>query len=157
MSMNNTDMLNFLSSSFQIVRSRIIMILSLLLILSSAARADFRVCNQTENTVQVAIGYLSDNIWKTEGWWTLRTRRCATILQGPLTARFYYFYAEDTVTGGGWIGQTLMCIKETEFTIEGVADCYAKGYDRKPFKEIDTRNLRNWTVQLTDIDRTEGL
>lgn len=144
-------------SLFHITRLRIVFTLSVFLACSSVVRADFRVCNQTENTVQVAIGYLSGNTWKTEGWWTLRTRRCATILQGPLSARFYYFYAEDTVTGGGWAGQTLMCIKETEFTIEGVTDCYAKGYDRKPFKEIDTRNLRNWTVQLTDIDRMEGL
>lgn len=125
---------------------------------SNLAYADLRVCNMTGNTVQVAIGHINpDKVWMTEGWWNLRANRCATLLRGPLAARFYYIYAEDTVTGGGWIGQTLMCVKETEFTIRGVTDCYAEGYDRKPFREIDTRNLQNWTVQLTDIDRSEGL
>ncbi|MDR1828667.1 MAG: DUF1036 domain-containing protein [Methylobacteriaceae bacterium] len=129
--------------------------LAALLALASSAQAELRICNQTGNTVQVALGYLAEKTWTTEGWWNIRSHRCVTLLRGPLAARFYYIYAEDTVTGGGWIGQTLMCVKETEFTIRGVADCYAAGYDRKPFREIDTRNLRNWTIQLTDIDRSE--
>ncbi len=33
------------------------------------ARADFRVCNGTQNLVGVAIGYRAKEGWVTEGWW----------------------------------------------------------------------------------------
>lgn len=137
---------------------RRVLLLSFLCIFPSLSLADLRICNQTQNTIQVALGYVAvDKTWMTEGWWNIRANRCVTLLKGSLKARYYYIYAEDTVTGGGWIGQTLMCVKETEFTIKGINDCYAEGYDRKPFREIDTGNLSNWTIQLTDIDRSEGL
>ena len=115
-----------------------------------AAKADFRVCNKTTSRVGIAIGYKADRDWTTEGWWTVDADSCATILAGPLAGRYYYMYAVDYDLGGEWGGSTaFLCTQEKEFTIEGVTDCVARGYQRTGFYEVDTGKQESWTVQLT--------
>ncbi len=43
-----------------------------------------------------------------------------------------------------------MCTRDKEFTIVGIGDCLARGYDRTGFFEVDTGEQRAWTVQLTE-------
>ena len=43
-----------------------------------------------------------------------------------------------------------MCTRDKEFTIRGIEDCLARGYDRTGFFEVDTTEQRSWTVQLTE-------
>jgi hypothetical protein len=72
------------------------------------------------------------------------------VLKGNLVARYYYVYAIDYDHGGEWMGQAYMCTRDKEFTIRGIADCLARGYDRSGFFEVDTGEQRAWTVQLTE-------
>jgi uncharacterized membrane protein len=116
----------------------------------SPAAADFRLCNNTGSRVGVAVGYKDADGWTTEGWWNLPSRTCETVLKGNLVARFYYVYAIDYDHGGEWMGQAYMCTRDKEFTIRGIADCLARGYDRTGFFEVDTGEQRAWTVQLTE-------
>jgi uncharacterized membrane protein len=115
-----------------------------------AAKADFRLCNNTGNRVGIAIGYKENESWTTEGWWNISARTCETVLRGTLVARFYYIYAVDYDRGGEWSGQAFMCTREKEFTIRGTGDCLARGYDRTGFFEVDTGEQQTWTVQLTE-------
>ena len=118
---------------------------------ASPARADLQLCNGTSSRVGVAIGYKdSEGNWITEGWWNLPSHGCESTLKGTLAARFYYIYAIDYDGGGEWAGQAYMCTREKEFTIRGIEDCLARGYDRTGFYEIDTGEQRSWTVQLTE-------
>jgi Protein of unknown function (DUF1036) len=48
------------------------------------------------------------------------------------------------------MGQAFMCTRDKEFTIRGIGDCLARGYDRSGFFEVDTGEQRAWTVQLTE-------
>lgn len=114
------------------------------------AGADFRLCNNTSSRVGVAIGYKDATGWTTEGWWNLPSRTCETVLKGNLVARYYYVYAVDYDRGGEWMGQAFMCTREKEFTIKGINNCLARGYDRTGFFEVDTGEQRAWTVQLTE-------
>src|ERR1700733_11148253 len=114
------------------------------------AAADFRLCNNTASRVGVAVGYKDAEGWTTEGWWNLPSRTCETILKGNLVARYYYVYAIDYDHGGEWMGQAFMCTRDKEFTIRGIADCLARGFDRTGFFEVDTGEQRAWTVQLTE-------
>ena len=117
----------------------------------SAAQADLRVCNKTESRVGIAIGYKAERDWTTEGWWTVEADSCATLLKGPLVGRFYYMYAVDYDEGGEWGGTSAyLCTQEKEFTIEGVNDCVARGYQRTGFYEVDTGHQESWTIQLTE-------
>ncbi len=114
------------------------------------AAADFRLCNNTASRVGVAVGYKDAEGWTTEGWWNLPSRTCETVLKGNLVARFYYVYAIDYDHGGEWTGRAYMCTRDKEFTIRGIGDCLAHGYDRSGFFEVDTGEQRAWTVQLTE-------
>ena len=118
--------------------------------LVAPAAADFRLCNNTGSRVGVAIGYKDADGWTTEGWWNLPSRTCETILKGNLVARYYYVYAIDYDHGGEWMGQAFMCTRDKEFTIRGISDCLARGFDRTGFFEVDTGEQRAWTVQLTE-------
>src|ERR1051326_2498738 len=114
------------------------------------AAADFRLCNNTGSRVGIAIGYKDGDGWTTEGWWNLAGRSCDTLLKGALVARFYYIYAIDYDRGGEWSGKAFMCTRDKEFTIRGIEDCLARGFDKTGFFEVDTGEQRSWTVQLTD-------
>ena len=117
---------------------------------AAPAAADFRLCNNTNSRIGVAIGYKDNEGWATEGWWNLPARNCDTLLRGSLAARFYYIYAVDYDHGGEWSGQAFMCTREKEFTIRGTGDCLARGFDRTGFFEVDTGEQQTWTVQLTE-------
>lgn len=112
-----------------------------------------RVCNETANTVSVALGYKAERGWQSEGWWVADPGACKTVYNGRLDARYYYLYAADDVGGGAWEGKFFLCTRDETFTIFGVEDCLARGYERTGFFEIDTQNRSDWMVQLTDANR----
>ncbi|MGQ4273519.1 DUF1036 domain-containing protein [Terrihabitans sp. B22-R8] len=120
----------------------------------AAWAVDFRLCNATPSRVGISIGYKDGETWVTEGWWNVAASSCETLLKGPLVARFYYVYAMDYDRGGEWGGTSYMCTREKEFTIRGVDNCLARGFARTGFFEIDTKEQRSWTVQLTDSPGT---
>lgn len=120
-----------------------------------AAKADFRVCNGTQNLVGVAIGYRAGEGWISEGWWQVPATTCATLIEGELQSRYYYLYAEDAARGGRWTGDVNMCVAENEFKIVGVQDCFARGFQRMGFKEYDTGRQGSWMVQLSDTPGTQ--
>jgi uncharacterized membrane protein len=124
--------------------------------LASPARADFRVCNATQSLVGVAIGYRAKAGWVTEGWWHIEGSTCKTLIEGQLSSRYYYLYAEDAERGGRWDGPVNMCVAEKEFKIAGVNDCFARGFQRAGFQEYDTGEQANWMVQLTAEPASDG-
>jgi uncharacterized membrane protein len=118
---------------------------------AGAGHADLRVCNKTASRVGIALGYITEQNWVTEGWWSVDAASCATILPGPLSSRYYYMYAVDYDQGGEWGGNSAyLCTQERAFTIEGVNDCVARGFQRTGFYEVDTGSQESWTIQLTD-------
>lgn len=117
---------------------------------TAPAYADLRICNETANIVSVALGYRAERGWMSEGWWRTPPGDCRTLYQGDLARRFYYLYAVDDIGGGAWDGQVFMCTRDETFTIFGVEDCLARGYERTGFFEIDTQSRTDWTLQLTD-------
>ena len=119
--------------------------------LHGSASADLRVCNKTNSRIGVSIGYKSDKDWTTEGWWTVNADSCETLLAGTLASRYYYMYAVDYEQGGEWSGKSaFLCTQDKEFTITGVGDCVARGYQRTGFYEVDTRGQESWTIELTE-------
>lgn len=119
----------------------------LLLLGASPALADFRLCNKTDDTVSVAIGYKAGDGWRTEGWWNIDGATCGTLIPGALGSRYYYVYAVSS-RGASWGGKAFMCTRRKMFTISGVEDCVARGYERTGFFEIDTAEQRSWTIHL---------
>lgn len=116
---------------------------------ASDARAEFRVCNETDETVGVSLGYRGEDGWVSEGWWHVPGDDCEVLISGALTSRFYYLYAENAERSQRWGGGARMCTAEEEFKIVGVGDCIPRGYARMGFGEYDTGDQPSWTVRLT--------
>ena len=113
-----------------------------------------RLCNRTASRVGIAIGYKENKRWSTEGWWNVAPDTCETLVAGALVSRFYYVYAVDYDRGGVWGGKAQMCTRDKMFTIHGIEDCVARGYEKTGFFEVDTGEQKSWTVQLTEPDQT---
>jgi uncharacterized membrane protein len=117
-----------------------------------AVRRLRRICHARSctNLVSVALGYRAERGWMSEGWWQTPPGDCRVLYQGDLERRFYYIFAVDDIGGGAWDGSVFMCTRDETFTIFGVEDCLARGYERTGFFEIDTQNRTDWTLQLTE-------
>ncbi len=117
---------------------------------TDASGGGLRLCNRTPSRVGIAIGYKENRRWSTEGWWNVAPDTCETLVAGALVSRFYYVYAVDYDRGGVWGGKAQMCTRDKMFTIHGIEDCVARGFEKTGFFEVDTGEQKSWTVQLTE-------
>jgi uncharacterized membrane protein len=122
--------------------------LSLSLFGTGLARAEFSVCNQTLDVVNVAIGHAVGDVFTTEGWWTIGANQCARVIREDLATRYIYVYADNVFGQPLLAGTTSMCIGTSKFTIEGVDQCWQRGHEAAKFLEVDTRQVSNWTFFL---------
>jgi uncharacterized membrane protein len=123
---------------------------SALLLTLIPAEAGLQVCNKANVATEVALGRFDGKAWGSEGWWTIPPQRCLTLIQGPLDARYYYLYGTDGGSGT-WGGDTGFCTASGRaFKITGRGGCAARGYDRKGFFEIDTKDKTNVTQSLSN-------
>ncbi|WP_395690013.1 DUF1036 domain-containing protein [Aestuariivirga sp.] len=130
--------------------------LLMMCMMSLSAHADLKLCNNTQSRVGVAIGYKDKEGWATEGWWMVAPQKCMNLLKGKLAARYYYVFATDYDKGGSWGGKSFMCTREKVFTIRGIEDCEARGYNKTGFFEVDTGEEEDWTISLSGDKTTQG-
>ncbi len=113
------------------------------------ARAEFAVCNQSFDLVNVAVGFLNRGEFRTRGWWRIGPNQCANVIREPLDTRFIYVFARDVFGKELLNGSVPMCIAPDRFVIDGEADCMIRGYLEAPFIEVDTQETDSWTLFLT--------
>lgn len=123
-------------------------LVGLLALGSNAARAEFAVCNQSFDVINVAVGLDVDDDWQTSGWWTVGPNQCANVVKEKLTARFIYIHAQDVFGQSLTTGTTQMCIATKRFQIRGREECWARGHIAAGFIEIDTQLTQRWTLFL---------
>jgi len=113
------------------------------------AAAEFRICNQTLDVVNIALGYEAAGEFLTEGWWTIGPNQCAAALQEPLTTRYVYVFAQDVFGNVLLEGAAPMCVLPNAFRAPiGVGDCLARGMLEARFHEVDTLRSERWTLFL---------
>lgn len=122
--------------------------LGLILANPSAARAEFVVCNRSFDVVNLAIGLGIGQGFQTEGWWTIGTNQCATVLKERLSNRYIYIYARDVFGRAVLDGDIQMCVDQKKFVILGIDSCWVRGLTGADFVEIDTGDSDRWTVFL---------
>jgi uncharacterized membrane protein len=115
-----------------------------------AAAAKFSVCNRTAHAASLAFGFFDGKNWGSAGWWTVAAGSCAALLEGPLSARFYYVYARHQGVGGAWEGDRSFCVKQGRFAIARHTDCMTQGYEARRFFQVDTGNSTDWIENLAD-------
>ncbi|MBA1141639.1 DUF1036 domain-containing protein [Mesorhizobium neociceri] len=128
-----------------------IAVATLLLALLSAgqARAEFTVCNQTLDVVNLAVGQKVDDADQTDGWWTIGANQCVNVIREELTNRYIYIYATDVFGHAILAGSTEMCIERRRFSIRGITECWQRGHIAAKFLEVDTQEQVRWTFFLT--------
>ncbi|CCV06211.1 conserved hypothetical protein [Mesorhizobium metallidurans STM 2683] len=121
----------------------------LALLSTTEARAEFTVCNQTLDVVNLAIGQTVDNADQTDGWWTIGANQCVNVIREELTNRYIYIYATDVFGRAILTGSTEMCIDRRRFSIRGIDECWQRGRIAARFLEVDTLEQVRWTFFLT--------
>jgi uncharacterized membrane protein len=122
---------------------------SLAVLAASPAAAEFAVCNQSVDVVNVAVGQFEGADMVTEGWWTIGPNQCANVIRDELTARFIYVFAQDVFGKSILTGTTPLCIEPAKFRIRGETDCAQRGFLEVAFVEVDTLRSERWTLFLT--------
>jgi uncharacterized membrane protein len=122
------------------------------LLLGGTARAEFTVCNQTLDVVNLAVGQevqeQAEAFWQTEGWWTVGANQCVNVIRDELVNRYIYVYATDVFGQPLLNGSTSMCIGTRRFVIRGDKECWTRGHKAAPFFEVDTQKTERWTLFL---------
>ncbi len=126
-----------------------LMALAGLLAISAPARAEFTVCNQTLDVVNLAVGQEIDKTFQTEGWWTVGANQCVNVVREELSNRYIYIYATDVFGHAILNGSTDMCVEKRRFAIRGIDDCWKNGHVAARFYEVDTQAQARWTFFLT--------
>jgi len=121
----------------------------LALLSSSEARAEFTVCNQTLDVVNLSVGQQVDDAQQTDGWWTIGANQCVNVIREELANRYIYIYATDVFGHAILTGSTEMCIERRRFSIRGIDECWQRGHIAARFLEVDTLEQVRWTFFLT--------
>ena len=115
------------------------------------AQAEFAVCNQSFDVVNVAIGQDINDQFNTEGWWTIGPNQCANVIKEELVSRYIYIYVQDVFGQPIMTGTTQMCIATTKFQIVGNTNCWSRGKISAGFIEVDTKETQRWTLFLAAV------
>lgn len=115
---------------------------------SPEARADFVVCNDSFDVLNLALARDPGGGFVSEGWWSLAPGRCAALLRGTLDTRYIYLHAIDVFNQPVLEGDVTFCIAEQGFRIPGGQDCWQRGHIAARFAEIDTGQSDQWITFL---------
>lgn len=119
-----------------------------LLAFAGTARAEFRICNDSFDVLNVALAEPWDGEWRSRGWWRIAPNQCASPIREALAARQYYVYATDVFGRSAIGGAVPFCVAPKRFTIEGAGDCLLRGYAEAFFAEVATGGAADWTLHV---------
>lgn len=123
---------------------------------ASPARADFIVCNDSFDVLNVALARDAGAGFASQGWWTISPSRCAVLLHGEIDSRYIYLHAIDVFGRPVLEGSAEFCIAERGFSVPGGQDCWQRGHIAAGFAEIDTGQARRWIVFLNEDGQLTG-
>lgn len=117
------------------------------------------VCNETSFMLDVAKAWRTATGLTAEGWTRLAPGACARVGPGADTDQFLYARSTSAYPGGvrEWRGALNVCVDETDFAFEGVANCAALGLQTRQFRRLnEAERTRAVLVELDEFgDRAE--
>jgi uncharacterized membrane protein len=131
------------------VKSLTVVGLMVLLLGLTTERADarFRVCNQSEQRLSVAFGYVDHTKgWIAQGWWIIETNQCTNIYEPELDNRYYYVFAQPTAGGPPWKGgKVAFCIQDKSFLL------YQEQYGKNTPEDCGKAGLKSAAFISADV------
>ena len=116
-----------------------------------AAKAAFKLCNQSFDVLNIAIGQpardsTARDQFVTRGWWRVAPNQCATLIRDKLQSRYFYLFAADVFGKEVLSGSVPLCVAPRRFVIDNQGECLVRGYLDARFIEVDTEEQNDWTV-----------
>lgn len=129
-------------------------IISLILI-PTLSYSQLNIANGTTSEIWIAIGYLENGKWYSQGWWEVKLGKKIQVYGKRLTNRFYYIYAYQSGFGSAsWKGDSSFCAPNDVFLLN-YQNCSES--NKRGFREIDVGNATNYTVSLTVTASSGGI
>lgn len=126
--------------------------------ISCESKADFKVCNNTNSQIDVAITKIGEpkHIYTVQGWWSIGPKVCKTTHRGnispPGRRTDYYVYATSYDGVNKWTdrnGRNKFCIESEEFvTQNSINRPCRQGRYKASFSWVPTRNENEHTLTL---------
>lgn len=122
-----------------------------MLVSAAPSQAALRVCNQSFDVLNIAVGQPARDATEpdqfvTRGWWRVAPNQCATLLRESLQSRYFYVFAADVFGKEALSGSIPLCVAERRFIIDTQGNCLVRGYLDARFIEVDTKDQDDWTV-----------
>jgi uncharacterized membrane protein len=135
----------------------IVMALALgaMLALANAARADYRLCNETSYVVNAAIGVEAGGAVATRGWFEILPGRCRVVVEGPLDADKYFFYSRVPnyydIAVTRFESGTRLCVGSSDFLISNATECTDPSHRLERFIEVQPKSRgEDWELALAE-------
>lgn len=112
-------------------------------------KAQFAVCNQSFDVINVAIGQEVRGEIRTRGWWKVGPNQCATTIRDPLSTQYIYVYAKDVFGKELLNGAFPLCVRPRRFSEDIQTDCLVRGFLAADFIEVDTQDTERWTLFIS--------
>jgi uncharacterized membrane protein len=111
--------------------------------------AGYTVCNSSEQPVWVAIGLQAQKGIATRGWWEAPAGACSRVISAPLTTNGVYLFARGKGKQPPVVtGHTNLCIRNTEFDLNGAQPCSGKGFSKVGFAFTDTHGRTGYMANI---------
>lgn len=129
-------------------------VLTLWVVGTGSAHADYRLCNATSYVLDGAIGYETETGWESQGWFRLLPGSCETALPDKITQDTYYVFARSIEAHEGgtkyFDGSDRFCTTMGDFLISGRTDCATRGFDSYDFTRVETKQGDSWTTTFSE-------
>ncbi|HVV28032.1 MAG TPA: DUF1036 domain-containing protein [Rhizomicrobium sp.] len=112
------------------------------------APAGYAVCNDSKETLLVALGQGDGGKAVSRGWWTVPAEGCARAIAMPLTGDTVYLLVQRANGTAVVAGPRTFCTVAAAFEIRGAGNCAARGYAEAGFARTDTRGRSGVIVHV---------
>jgi uncharacterized membrane protein len=114
----------------------------------SNAPAGYTVCNQSGDTLLVALAQDDKGKSVSRGWWTVPRGACAKTITTPLDSDAVYLLAQKKSGGTLVGGPQRFCTATTAFEIAGAGDCGPRRFGEAGFAKTDTRGRQGFLARI---------
>jgi uncharacterized membrane protein len=112
----------------------------------SAAPAGYTACNNSTETLWIAVGVTSPKGISSRGWWQVSPGACSRLVTQPLHADRVFLLAQRKDKRPVVTGATKLCVADIEFEITG--PCHGKGVVQAGFAITNTKGRAGFVANI---------
>lgn len=112
------------------------------------APSGYTVCNDSPETLLVALGQIEQGKPVSRGWWTVEPKACAKAMTTPLKTDTVFLLAQHK-NGSVFVGgKQKFCVASAVFDVQGAQDCIGRGLAEAGFAATPTKGLSGYVAHI---------